>query len=162
MIEFAEAVLSEDTARLMAARQAIHDTLGADAVVDSAGVAALFNAIDRIADSTGAPLEADKAEMTAGLRAEIGIDAFAAQKEALDLGAGTMPLHSPNRNGIVPVPWRYLAAVHLRKGGLMSEKLGIGDSFPDLTINLVGGGTLDLPGGLDTKYKVILFYRGHW
>jgi len=88
MIEFAEAVLSEDTARLMAARQAIHDTLGADAVVDSAGVAALFNAIDRIADSTGAPLEADKAEMTAELRAEIGIDAFAAQKEALDLDAG--------------------------------------------------------------------------
>ena len=44
----------------------------------------------------------------------------------------------------------------------MSNKLGIGDSFPDLTINLVSGGTLDLPGGLDTKYKIILFYRGHW
>ena len=44
----------------------------------------------------------------------------------------------------------------------MSNKLGIGDSFPDLTINLVSGGTLDLTGGLDTKYKVILFYRGHW
>ena len=35
-----------------------------------------------------AQLEADKAEMTAELRAEIGIDAFAAQKEALDLDAG--------------------------------------------------------------------------
>ena len=44
----------------------------------------------------------------------------------------------------------------------MSEKLGIGDSFPDVTLNLGGGGTLDLPGGLDTKYKVILLYRGHW
>ena len=44
----------------------------------------------------------------------------------------------------------------------MSEKLGIGDTFPDVTVNLVGGGTLDLPGSLDTKYKVILFYRGHW
>lgn len=84
MIEFAEAVLGDDDARLEAARQAILDRLGADAVVDSAGVAALFNAIDRIADSTGAPLEADKAEMTADLRKEIGIDAFAAQKEALD------------------------------------------------------------------------------
>jgi hypothetical protein len=87
MIEFAEAVLGRDDARLRAARQAIHDALGADAVVDSAGVAGLFNAIDRIADSTGAPLEADKAEMTAGLREEIGIDAFAAQKEALDADA---------------------------------------------------------------------------
>jgi len=44
----------------------------------------------------------------------------------------------------------------------MSEKLGIGATFPDMTIKLVGGGTLDLPGGLDGKYKVILFYRGHW
>ena len=85
MIEFAEAVLSDNNSRLQAARQAIYDVLGADAVVDSAGVAGLFNAIDRIADATGAPLEADKAEMTVELRADIGIDAFAAQKEALDL-----------------------------------------------------------------------------
>lgn len=89
MIEFAEAILGDDDDRLQVARRAIHDTLGADAVVDSAGVAGLFNAIDRIADSTGAPLEADKAEMTAALREEIGIDAFAAQKEALDAAAKT-------------------------------------------------------------------------
>jgi len=44
----------------------------------------------------------------------------------------------------------------------MSEKLGIGDPFPGITLDVVGGGTLDLPAGLDTKYKVILFYRGHW
>ena len=44
----------------------------------------------------------------------------------------------------------------------MSEKLGIGDSFPYITLDVVGGGTLNLPGDLDTKYKVILFYRGHW
>ena len=44
----------------------------------------------------------------------------------------------------------------------LAEKLGIGSSFPSLTINLVGGGTLGLPEGLDSKYKVILFYRGHW
>ena len=33
---------------------------------------------NRVADSTGAPLEADKEEMSAALRAEIGIDVFAA------------------------------------------------------------------------------------
>ena len=44
----------------------------------------------------------------------------------------------------------------------MSDKFGIGDTLPNLTINLVGGGTLDLPEGLDAKYRVILFYRGHW
>lgn len=84
MIEFAEAVLGSDATRLDAARKAILDAMGPEAVVDSAGVAGLFNAIDRIADATGAPLEADKAEMTAELRRQIGIDAFAAQKEALD------------------------------------------------------------------------------
>ena len=44
----------------------------------------------------------------------------------------------------------------------LAEKLGIGATFPNLTLNLVGGGTLDLPSGLDAKYRIILFYRGHW
>ena len=44
----------------------------------------------------------------------------------------------------------------------MTQKLGIGDTFPDLTINLVSGGQMALPGGLDGKYRVVLFYRGHW
>ena len=84
MIEFAEAVLDDDDNRLKAARQAINDTLSPEAVVDSAAVAALFNAIDRVADATGAPLEDDKAEISAALREEIGIDAFAANKQALE------------------------------------------------------------------------------
>jgi len=46
--------------------------------------------------------------------------------------------------------------------GALAEKLGIGATFPTLTLDLVGGGTLELPGGLDAKYRVILFYRGHW
>lgn len=44
----------------------------------------------------------------------------------------------------------------------MSNLLGIGAAFPNLTINLVDGGTLALPNDLDAKYRVILFYRGHW
>jgi len=42
------------------------------------------------------------------------------------------------------------------------SKLGIGDGFPPLTMDLVGGGTLDLPEGLGDGYRAILFYRGHW
>ncbi len=34
--------------------------------------------------------------------------------------------------------------------------------FPKLALNLVDGTKLDLPDGLDARYKVILFYRGHW
>ena len=44
----------------------------------------------------------------------------------------------------------------------MAEKLDIGARFPSLDLNLVGGGTLALPDGLDADYKIILFYRGHW
>ena len=44
----------------------------------------------------------------------------------------------------------------------MADKLGIGDAFPELQFDLVGGGSLGLPDGLDAKYKVVLFYRGHW
>ena len=44
----------------------------------------------------------------------------------------------------------------------MADKLNAGDSFPTLPLDLVDGGRLELPAGLDARYKVILFYRGHW
>jgi len=44
----------------------------------------------------------------------------------------------------------------------MAEKLNTGDVFPHLTLDLVDGTKLELPAGLDARYKVILFYRGHW
>ena len=44
----------------------------------------------------------------------------------------------------------------------MPDKLNTGDAFPSMTLNLVGGGTLTVPDDLDSRYKVILFYRGHW
>jgi len=44
----------------------------------------------------------------------------------------------------------------------MADKLNTGDMFPGMTINMVDGTKLDLPGGIEAKYRVILFYRGHW
>ena len=44
----------------------------------------------------------------------------------------------------------------------MGRKLGIGDGFPEMTLNLVDGGTLSLPTGLRGTYNIVLFYRGHW
>ena len=44
----------------------------------------------------------------------------------------------------------------------MAEKLDSGATFPALTLNLVDGSTLELPDGLDAKYRIVLFYRGHW
>ena len=44
----------------------------------------------------------------------------------------------------------------------MAQKLNTGDAFPRLTLNLSDGSPLELPDGIEAKYKVILFYRGHW
>jgi len=43
----------------------------------------------------------------------------------------------------------------------MAEKLNLGDTFPSLTLKLVGGGTATVPDAA-ANYNVILFYRGHW
>jgi peroxiredoxin len=44
----------------------------------------------------------------------------------------------------------------------MSSRLQNGDRFPDLTIDIVGGRTLAIPGDLAGSYAVVLFYRGSW
>ena len=41
-------------------------------------------------------------------------------------------------------------------------QLNNGDRFPSLSADLVGGGTLELPGAVDPGWAVVLFYRGHW
>jgi hypothetical protein len=81
LIRFATAVLGDDMAELAAARSDLADGMGGDALTDTAAVAALFNAIDRVADSTGIPLEDVKAAATVDFRAAIGIDDFAAASE---------------------------------------------------------------------------------
>jgi hypothetical protein len=84
LIELAEAILGGDEARLARARSAIVAAMGAAALVDAAGIAGLFNAIDRVADATGAPLEEAKAADTASLRDAIGIDEFDAARARLE------------------------------------------------------------------------------
>jgi peroxiredoxin len=44
----------------------------------------------------------------------------------------------------------------------MADKLNSGAAFPSMALRLTSGGTLRLSEGLDARYKVILFYRGHW
>ena len=43
----------------------------------------------------------------------------------------------------------------------MGEKLDAGDIFPDLVVNVVGGG-FNLKDNLDARYNIVLLYRGHW
>lgn len=58
--------------------------MGAAALVDAAGIAGFFNAIDRVADATGTPLDERTAADTESLRKQLGIDAFAAAKSCLE------------------------------------------------------------------------------
>jgi len=76
LVEFAEAVLGEDDATLSRSRAGLTTAFGAASLVDAAGVVGLFNAIDRVADATGIPLEAEKAEASADFRAALGLDRF--------------------------------------------------------------------------------------
>jgi hypothetical protein len=77
LVSFAEAVLGNDDERLAAIRSEVRARLGDAALVDAAAIAATFNAIDRVADSTGIPIEDAKAAATADFRAALGINAFA-------------------------------------------------------------------------------------
>jgi hypothetical protein len=80
LVGFADAVLGGDNGRLAKIRSEIRTAMGDAALVDAAAIAATFNAIDRIADSTGIPIEDANAESTAELRDALGLNAFAQQR----------------------------------------------------------------------------------
>ena len=44
----------------------------------------------------------------------------------------------------------------------MADKLNLLDSFPALSLQVAGGGTVELPEDINTPYAIVLFYRGHW
>lgn len=44
----------------------------------------------------------------------------------------------------------------------MPSRLHNGETFPDLTVDVVGGQTLRLPRDLAGSYAVVLIYRGSW
>jgi len=41
-------------------------------------------------------------------------------------------------------------------------KLVQGDKLPQITLNLIDGGSLTLPEEMPTRYVALLFYRGNW
>jgi hypothetical protein len=79
-VSFADAVLGTDDKRLADIQSEIRRKMGDAALCDAAGIAATFNAIDRVADATGIPIEDVKADSTADFRAALGINTFAEQR----------------------------------------------------------------------------------
>jgi hypothetical protein len=76
LVEFAEAVLGDDEEALTRARAALSEAIGPAGLVDAAAVVGLFNAIDRVADANGIPLEAEKLAASADFRTALGVDRF--------------------------------------------------------------------------------------
>jgi hypothetical protein len=79
LLAFADAALAA-AGDVDETRSALVAALGSEAMTDAAAVIAGFDAITRVADGSGIPLEPPKAEATAGWRASLGIDAYWSQK----------------------------------------------------------------------------------
>lgn len=77
LVDFAEAVVHRDAARIAAARAVLHAALGDAGMVDAAAIAAAFHGFVRIADAIGIPYTtAAGGRDVPELREEAGINAF--------------------------------------------------------------------------------------
>jgi hypothetical protein len=72
LTEFVEAVLGDDEGRLDRSRRAIYETLGAAAMVDTAGAVASFNAVVKVADGAGIEIDEFKLQATDEVSKELG------------------------------------------------------------------------------------------
>ncbi len=77
LVAFTEAVMGDDDAALDRERQALRAVLSPEEFVDTAAVIGAFNVVDRIADSTGIPLDASIQAMSEAIRSELDLARFA-------------------------------------------------------------------------------------
>lgn len=76
LVAFVEAVATADAKMIDPARLAVREAVGGAGLVDAAAAIASFNAVVKIADGTGIPIEPWKDERTRDIRTALGIDAF--------------------------------------------------------------------------------------
>ena len=88
LFDFAGAVVARDEREMEPARDALDRRLGPEALVDAAAVAANFQRMVRIADSTGIPLDSPVQLLTHGMRKELGFDAFGSAVSTPAMGLG--------------------------------------------------------------------------
>jgi hypothetical protein len=69
LLAYTNAVMTRDAAAIEMTRADLEGKLGAEGVVDTAAVIAMFNVVDRIADATGIPIDGG---FTRDLRYAIG------------------------------------------------------------------------------------------
>ncbi len=76
LVAFTEAVMGTDEAALETTRGALRAVLSPEAFVDACAVIGAFNVVDRIADSTGIPLDEPMVAMTEEVRADLDLARF--------------------------------------------------------------------------------------
>lgn len=78
LMAFADAVVADDRAAMDRLRREMREVLGEDALVDAAGTVASFNAVVRVADATGIPIDEFKQSGTQEVLDELGVEDFSA------------------------------------------------------------------------------------
>ena len=76
LLAFADAVAGNDDAELDRARVALVEVLGEAAFVDAAGTAASFDAVVRVADATGIPIDESREDATREILNDLGMEDF--------------------------------------------------------------------------------------
>ena len=76
LLAFTEAVMGSDEAALERERRTLRDLLDPASYVDAAAVIGAFNVVDRIADSTGIPLDDTIRTLSAEVRQELDLARF--------------------------------------------------------------------------------------
>jgi hypothetical protein len=76
LVALVDGALGEDGSFLEKARAAVRRDLGDAAFVDACAAIASFNAVVKLADGTGIPIEDWKVERTRDIRSALAIDAY--------------------------------------------------------------------------------------
>jgi hypothetical protein len=77
LIAFVDAAVGDDRDATAGARNALREAAGPEALVDAAAVAANFQRMVRIADGSGIPLDTPLELLSASVREDLALDAFA-------------------------------------------------------------------------------------
>lgn len=80
LIAFTDAIVAADEHALQHTRHGVLEAMGPEAMVDAAGVAANFERMVRIADSTGIDLDDRMARASKDVREELELERFRALK----------------------------------------------------------------------------------
>jgi hypothetical protein len=83
LMKFAEAIASRDAQALTNSRQTLLEKAGPNVLVDAAAVAANFQRMVRIADSTGIPLDEVNMSATADIQKSLKLARFESAKNSL-------------------------------------------------------------------------------